>query len=97
MIEQKAKTDELRKFLGEVYNDEEYEEGFSKVKDDDLAFASDNLYGGVHWLAVMPPEQPGGPDVVLTSTASEAPILTRAMIAAVQRQRDYRPRKPSKP
>ncbi len=28
----------------------------------------DNLYGGVHWLAVMPPEQPGGPDVVLTSS-----------------------------
>jgi Putative metal-binding motif len=28
----------------------------------------DNLYGGVHWLAVMAPQNPGDPDVVLTST-----------------------------
>lgn len=32
-----------------------------------------------------------GADVVLTSTASDAPILTRAMIAAAQERRGYRP------
>jgi photosystem II stability/assembly factor-like uncharacterized protein len=28
----------------------------------------DNLFGGVHELAVLPPDEPGGPDVVLVST-----------------------------
>jgi MYXO-CTERM domain-containing protein len=28
----------------------------------------DNLYGGAHWLAVLPPEEDGGPDVIIAAT-----------------------------